>query len=54
MCGERISGGRGEARRVGRRDWRMRRAVGGDVSEIGPSSLCVVDAGGGETYFFRV
>ena len=24
MCGERISGGRGEARRVGRRDWRAR------------------------------
>lgn len=26
ICGERISCGRGEARRVGRRDWRMRRA----------------------------
>ena len=27
ICGERISGGRGEASRVGRRDWRTRRAV---------------------------
>ncbi len=26
MWGERISGGRGEARRVGRRVWRVRRA----------------------------
>lgn len=26
MCGDRISTGSGEARRVGRRDWRIRRA----------------------------